>query len=147
MAPYCNSTFSTRCVKDWLDRVHSGRLALPVFQRSYVWKKQTIASYLKAVFENRPTGTFLVFPTKDASQFDSRTVHGDGSTGSVNEYLLDGQQRIRSLWSALWKDTPPFYLKVADVRAPKLELEGIVFVGQGDKHAKARHRRGCNLGH
>lgn len=91
-----------RSVDEWLRLADDGRLVLPVFQRSYVWKRhQTIADYLLALFENRPTGIFLVLLTNGRPQFHSRPLRRiDGPVGIPDELLLDGQQRLTSLWEA-----------------------------------------------
>ena len=91
-----------REIQEWLELAESGALALPSFQRSYVWKRpRLIADYLLAVFQNRPTGVFLLLKTDAEPQFESRTLKGiDADPQIVKELLLDGQQRLTSLWQA-----------------------------------------------
>ena len=96
------ATIREREIQDWLALAESGALALPSFQRSYVWKRpRLIADYLLAVLQNRPTGVFLLLETDGEPQFESRTLRGiDADTATVKELLLDGQQRLTSLWQA-----------------------------------------------
>lgn len=94
------SGYDKRSVDDWLQMATEGQLALPSFQRNYVWnKRQSVADYLLAVFRNWPTGLFLVLKTNGTPQFRSRTLSGIEDTSvSPGELLLDGQQRLTSLW-------------------------------------------------
>ena len=49
-------TYDSRSVKEWLTMAGRGEVVLPNFQRSFVWKPQQTAHYLKALLESRPTG-------------------------------------------------------------------------------------------
>ena len=134
-----SACYKSRCIQEWLCRARTGRLALPTFQRSHVWNNATIAAYITALFENRPTGVFLLLPTARQPQFDSRTIHGAAPGEEADEYLLDGQQRLRSLWDALAGVGRPFYVKVRDTRAKRLDVEEIVFPSRRHGVA-AKHR-------
>ena len=48
--------YEDRSILDWLKMADNGRIALPSFQRSYVWDNLRIENYLMAMFENKPTG-------------------------------------------------------------------------------------------
>ena len=77
MSGFAPARFEKRRIQEWLEMAESGQLALPSFQRSYVWKnKQSVADYLSAVFRNRPTGIFLVLKTNGKPQFPVRTIRG-----------------------------------------------------------------------
>ena len=123
--------YEDRSIHDWLEMADNGRIALPSFQRSYLWEAQRIANYLMALFENRPTGIFLILETKNSEpQFVSRTLKGSAAGSAdpkaVQELLLDGQQRLTSLWNAL-KGTASrkFYIKVEDLTNRKMDVEAI----------------------
>ena len=95
--------YADRSVLDWLKMADNGSIALPSFQRSYIWDNQRIANYLSALFEDKPTGIFLVLETHNGKpHFVSRALKGsDADLTEVKELLLDGQQRLTSLWNAL----------------------------------------------
>ncbi len=105
----------------------SGATCLPTFQRSYVWKADKSVNYLHALLENRPTGVFIILPTHSQLQFESYTVHGgDVDSAAVNELVLDGQQRLRSLWKALaGEDDNRFYIQVESVRSRNLSVVSV----------------------
>ena len=102
-----------------------GDLALPSFQRSYVWKsRETIEDYLLAVFENRPTGVFLILKTNGQPQLPSRSLRGiDIDVTNAAELLLDGQQRLTSLWRVLNGRTDNFtYYAARLTTRPTLDM-------------------------
>lgn len=121
--------YEARNVRDWLLMADSGAIALPNFQRSYVWPNQRIADYLVALFEDRPTGIFLALQVRDTLSFSSRTLKDvDADPSNAQELLLDGQQRLTSLWSALKGEADyKFYVKVADLRSRDMTVSGVDF--------------------
>ncbi len=110
--------------------VGTGRSALPSFQRSYVWDNLRIANYLMALFENKPTGIFLILETSDSGpQFVSRTLKGnavDADPAEIEELVLDGQQRLTSLWNVLrGTASRRFYIEVEDLNNRNMEVKQI----------------------
>jgi len=109
--------YKDRSVGAWLRDVADGSVGLPTFQRSYVWtEREKIGNYLTALLQDRPTGVFLVLVTDDEPRFPSRRLRDAPSgSGKVREQILDGQQRLTSLWHAV---SPPdgesYYLRVTD---------------------------------
>ena len=118
----------------------SGQLALPSFQRSYVWKnKQSVADYLSAVFRNRPTGIFLVLKTNGKPQFPVRTIRGvEADPGQAEELVLDGQQRLTSLWDA-FNGNPPvrYYIEVADLKGEDISVVTVDVVPDASARGRA----------
>ena len=125
-----SARYEDRSIHDWIIMADNGSIALPSFQRSYAWDNQRITDYLMALFENRPTGMFLILETnKGEPQFESRTLKGgDADQEKVQELVLDGQQRLRSLWNAL-KGTASckFYVEVEDFKNRNMEVKKIAF--------------------
>lgn len=118
--------YKSRNIDEWLEMANEGTLALPDFQRSWVWSPSKIQLYLKALFENRPTGTFLILEAADDPQFGSRSFSGmPATTGRAKELVLDGQQRLTALWIALGGEKDPkhrFYLKVNSLKKGSLDV-------------------------
>lgn len=90
-----------------LAEVKSGDLVVPEFQRPFVWDDDRRLSLLDSIVKGMPIGSLLVWRT---SRRDLRTyerVGGVRLTGpskgaeKVN-YLLDGHQRISTLFGALY---------------------------------------------
>ena len=109
--------YTQRSVLEWLQLADTGVVALPTFQRSYVWKPDRVAEYLCALFQNRPTGIFLTLETPENLPFDARRLNQvDADLSNARELLLDGQQRLTSLWSALLgRAAARFYVRVEDL--------------------------------
>ncbi len=120
--------YKEREIQKWVDMADRGEIALPSFQRSYVWERQRIDDYLTALFKDRPTGVFLVLATSGEPMFISRTLRGVdvGADSEVSELILDGQQRLTSLWQALrQKSAFEFYVRVRSLSAGDLSVVGV----------------------
>jgi len=89
-----------------LDHIDSGHMALPEFQRGYVWNRDQVRGLFDSLYRRHPVGGLLVWAT------DSSTAahRGDGqlATGVV-KLLLDGQQRITTLYGVMRGRPPKFF--------------------------------------
>ncbi len=89
-----------------LDHIDSGHMALPEFQRGYVWNGDQVRKLFASLYLRRPVGGLLVWAT------DSKTaVHrGDEKLAvGVVKLLLDGQQRMTSLYGVVRGRPPKFF--------------------------------------
>lgn len=87
-----------------LQRIHDRELAVPDFQRNFVWDSKSTVELLRSIMSRYPAGTLLFWKQSDAnSAFAARAVHSAPSLGdkSADELILDGQQRLTSLFRAL----------------------------------------------
>lgn len=93
-------------VSDLLRDIDNKEFILPEFQRGYVWTNKQVKEYLQSLYKKYPTGNFLIWKTPHLQK-----ARG-GQSNDNNKYyqlILDGQQRLTSLY-ALFKGTPPpFY--------------------------------------
>ena len=99
-------TFTTFPVslKTLLDRVETGKIQLPDFQRGWVWDDERIRSLLVSVSRGFPVGAVMTLDAGGDVRFLSRLVEGaatEDSSQPAEQYLLDGQQRLTSLYQAL----------------------------------------------
>ena len=85
-----------------MNDIESGRIKIPQFQREYVWEKKAAAALLDSIAKGFPIGTFILWE----SQEELRHVRNIGNhnppttpSGHVAQYVLDGQQRITSLYT------------------------------------------------
>jgi len=89
-----------------LDHIDSGHMALPEFQRGYVWNRDQVRGLFDSLYRRHPVGGLLVWAT------DSRDAahRGDGTLATgVVKLLLDGQQRITSLYGVVRGREPKFF--------------------------------------
>ena len=89
-----------------LDHIDNGHIALPEFQRGYVWSRAQVRGLMESLYRDHPVGSLLVWAT-DASE---ATVRGDQDPApGVVKLLLDGQQRITSLYGIVRGHPPEFF--------------------------------------
>ena len=89
-----------------LDYIDNGHMALPEFQRGYVWGREQVRGLFQSLYRGHPVGSLLVWAT-DASTAAHR---GEGTLApGVVKLLLDGQQRITSLYGVIRGKPPRFF--------------------------------------
>lgn len=95
-------------LEDLLTRCKSGKLQLPDFQRSWVWDEERIRALIASVAKAFPVGAVMTLATGGKVSFAPRPVEGAEKTATeVPEFLiLDGQQRLTSLFRVLLNQTP-----------------------------------------
>jgi hypothetical protein len=93
-------------VQTILDQIDLGSMALPEFQRGYVWNRDDVRGLTQSLYRRYPVGGLLIWVTKTES------AHARGNAeltpGSVR-LLLDGQQRITSLYGIIRGKPPEFF--------------------------------------
>src|SRR3712207_1732228 len=79
------------------------KLALPEFQRSFVWRPPDIDLLLTSLVQDYPAGSLLLLRAEPNMELAARAVEGIDGDGQIDpDYLvLDGQQRLTSLSLAL----------------------------------------------
>lgn len=92
---------------DILNNIDNGVLALPMFQRGYVWKRRQVKDLMNSLYHEYPVGALLTWTT-GAEQVE---VRGDGQarTSGAIQLLLDGQQRVTSLYGLIRGNPPTFF--------------------------------------
>ena len=89
-----------------LNQIDLGAMALPEFQRGYVWNRNQVRDLMYSLYRRHPVGGLLVWVTK-TEHADAR---GDQRLAPGNvELILDGQQRITSLYGIIRGASPPFF--------------------------------------
>lgn len=94
-------------LKDILREAESGKLQLPDFQRGWVWEETDVAILIASIARSFPVGALLTLKTGGAIHFQPRMVEGAAPVSrDADELLLDGQQRVTSLYQSLLRDAP-----------------------------------------
>ena len=89
-----------------LDHIDSGQFALPKFQRGYVWNRDQVRGLMDSLYRRHPVGSLLVWVTAaDGAQSRGEQELSQG----VVQLLLDGQQRITSLYGIIRGAPPAFF--------------------------------------
>ncbi len=85
-----------------LDELYNGQLALPDFQRSFVWAPDATRELLVSIIRSFPAGA-LLFLRGGGDRFQARSVENAPPLAVVPSHLvLDGQQRLTSLYQAIY---------------------------------------------
>ena len=95
-------------LNELLDRIQSGKIQLPDFQRGWVWDDERIKGLLVSVSRAFPVGAIMTLSADGEVQFQNRPIEGVtlGDDARQDYYLLDGQQRLTSLYQALRHEGP-----------------------------------------
>jgi len=88
-----------------LDQIDSGTVLLPEFQRGYVWNRDQVRGLMLSLYRGYPVGGLLLWETEAMRA----TVRGKTSGAGVRMLLLDGQQRITSLYGVVRGRAPDFF--------------------------------------
>lgn len=89
-----------------LDHIDSGHMALPEFQRGYVWNRDQVRGLFDSLYRRHPIGGLLVW----ATEAKTAQHRGNGPLASgVVKLLLDGQQRMTSLYGVVRGRAPKFF--------------------------------------
>lgn len=108
---------SNRLLPLWFTRIETGQLRLPRFQRFEAWGPKEVRDLLQAMFRGLPAGALLVLAVGDKEKFISRPMDGAPTPKeTVNEHLLDGQQRLTAFWKSLQDvyDNHTYFVKWED---------------------------------
>lgn len=91
-----------------LDKIDENQLFVPAFQREYVWKKDDAKELVASLLKEYPTGTMLTWETNNPPELKGDWEY-TSSQGAV-KLILDGQQRITTLYMLIRGEIPPYYM-------------------------------------
>lgn len=84
------------------NEIDTGQIKLPMFQREFVWEKEQSAKLIDSIIKGFPIGTFIFWKTREELRsYKDVGNHKlpDTPKGDYVQYILDGQQRITSLYA------------------------------------------------
>ena len=88
---------------DLINEIQKGIIKIPKFQREFVWSIDKTAKLLDSILKGYPIGTFILWQTDERIN-DIKNVGNleipETPDGTKVQYVLDGQQRITSLFAA-----------------------------------------------
>ena len=138
-------------LRDVLTEIHKHKVALPDFQRPWVWEPEMVRDLILSVAYRYPAGSLLTMPILGNS-FALRSFEGSGplppAPAKPATMVLDGQQRLTSLYQALYRSkgvqvkdrTFHFYLDVkyllSDPPPTDPILDTALFFVSDEKNAK-----------
>jgi len=100
-----------------LDKIDDNLLFVPAFQREYVWKRADAKNLIASLIRKYPTGTMLTWETNKPPELKG-TWKYDSMQGGV-KIILDGQQRITTLYMLIKGEIPPYYTEKEIMNDPR----------------------------
>lgn len=93
-----------------IERISSGAIRVPGFQRKFVWEPVRSALLMDSIYKGYPFGSVLLWRTRTELKTE-KTVGGFELPPPEDDYpidyVLDGQQRLTSIFSTFQTDLEP----------------------------------------
>ena len=87
------------------NELEAGNLKIPKFQRGYVWERSKIVKLLNSIYSQYPIGAFFIWNADKSYKHFCREIEDldfpQNPNANFYSFILDGQQRITSLYVAL----------------------------------------------
>ena len=102
-----------------LNQIKNNEIVLPAIQRNFVWDEPKIAKLLDSILRGYPIGIILMWETHNDIQYrpfdksvrsDPPTRFDENTKKQKLQIVLDGQQRLQSLYIALYGEYHGKYL-------------------------------------
>ena len=100
-----------------LDKVDEKQLFVPAFQREYVWKRDDAKLLIDSLIKEYPTGTMLTWETDQPPEL--KGPHKYNAKQGAVRLLLDGQQRVTTLYMLIRGELPPYYTAAEIMADPR----------------------------
>lgn len=81
-------------VDNILGFINSGEISIPEIQRPFVWKPKNVRDLIDSLYNGYPTGYLIIWQNPNIRLKDGREAGG-------TKILIDGQQRVTALMTAL----------------------------------------------
>ena len=94
-----------KSIQDLLSQISRDEILLPEFQRGYVWNRDQVRGLMQSLYRKHPTGHLLIWRTYKPSLVRGGEAARDGHS----LLLLDGQQRLTTLYVLFKGAAPRFY--------------------------------------
>lgn len=142
-----------------LTNARTGEAQLPDFQRGWVWDDDHIRDLIASVSRSFPIGTVMMLESGGEVAFRTRPLEGAPAVTAEAELLvLDGQQRLTSLFQSLMSAKPVatqdakgnpierwYYLDIAKALDRNIEREDAVVSIPADRVVKTNFGRDVAL--
>lgn len=94
-------------IRDLINEITKLDLVLPEFQREYVWDLEQSKQLMVSLFKEYPTGSLLFWKTDNPPEIKNLPAQ-EGKVGTT-KVILDGQQRLTTLYLLTLGLVPPYY--------------------------------------
>lgn len=93
-----------------INKIASGEIRIPSFQRDYIWEPENVAFLMDSIYKGFPIGSVLFWRTSEKLDTEKQLGNYCLPEPTKNypiDYVLDGQQRITSIFSVFQTELTP----------------------------------------
>jgi hypothetical protein len=99
-------------IRQAIEKIDAGQIRIPAFQRGFVWDDGLVAFLMDSIYKGYPFGSIILWRTK--MQLRSERTLGpfrliERDPDYPIDYVLDGQQRLTSIFGIFQTDLEPAY--------------------------------------
>ena len=97
-------------IRKIIDKISSGEIRIPSFQRGFVWEPDSIAFFMDSLYKGYPIGAVLLWRTREQLVNErslGRFILPEPTKDYPIDYVLDGQQRLTSIFSVFQTELQP----------------------------------------
>lgn len=97
-------------IRNFIDKISSGTIRIPAFQRGYVWEPENVAFLMDSLYKGFPIGSILLWRTAEKLKTERQLGNFQLPEPEKHypiDYVLDGQQRLTSIFSVFQTDMTP----------------------------------------
>ena len=138
-------------LSDLLTDVYKGNVQLPDFQRGWVWDEERIQKLLVSVIKHFPIGAIMMLNASgDNAKYFSVVLENVPKTDSKpKRLLLDGQQRLTSLYQTLKYNNPVnttdtrkkplkryYYINILEMVNDDIDEDNLIIIVNDKKKSK-----------
>ena len=95
-------------ISEAISDIRTQDLVLPEFQREYVWSREQAKQLLVSLTRKYPVGGLLFWKTQEPPELKNVDAMPE-KLGTV-QVILDGQQRLTTLYMLVTGEIPPYYV-------------------------------------
>lgn len=95
-------------INEAVSDIRNQNLVLPEFQREYVWSREQAKQLLVSLTRKYPVGGLLFWKTQEPPEL--KNVDKIPEILGTVQVILDGQQRLTTLFMLITGEIPPYYL-------------------------------------
>ena len=96
-------------ISELLDGIRKSDIVLPEFQREYVWSRDQAKKLIDSLFKEYPVGSLLFWKTNNPPAL--KNIDNLPEKLGLLQVILDGQQRLTTLYMLINGSIPPYYLE------------------------------------
>lgn len=94
-------------ISELIDDIRNCDLVLPEFQREYVWTREQAKQLMVSLVKGYPVGSLLFWKTDQPPELKNLDAAPE-KLGTI-QIILDGQQRLTTLYMLITGEIPPYY--------------------------------------